>query len=214
MLPYNRSMSSTGRRDFCKLLAAGAGALVLARPSIANIPIASSATPAINPRLYLHARAAFDAHSSKITQRQYMAVTDFAVPSRLPRFHIVNLINGQVQSMLVAHGKGSDPDHSGWVKQFSNTPGSEATSEGSYLLSERYTGQHGASQRLIGLDPQNDQAEARAIVIHSAWYVSEAIAAEQGKIGRSQGCFAFSSNNITQVLEQLGPGTLLYADKV
>jgi hypothetical protein len=51
-------------------------------------------------------------------------------------------------------------------------------------------------------------------VIHSAWYVSDSIAAEQGKIGRSQGCFAFSDNDIVQVLERLGPGSMLYADKL
>jgi hypothetical protein len=207
-------MNNGARRNFCKALVCSAAALVAARPTLANVPLLSGAAPVLDQRLLLHARAAFDAHSKYVTQREFMAVTDFSSPSRTPRFHIVNLLNGQIQSMLVAHGRGSDPEHSGFVRQFSNVPGSEATSSGAYLLSERYTGQHGASRRLIGLDPQNDQAEARAIVIHSAWYVSEAIAAEQGKIGRSQGCFAFSSNNITQVLEQLGPGTLLYADKV
>ena len=32
-------------------------------------------------------------------------------------------------------------------------------------------------------------------------------------IGRSQGCFAFSKDDIGQVLWRLGPGSLLYADK-
>ena len=56
--------------------------------------------------------------------------------------------------------------------------------------------------------------KSRAIVIHPAWYVSQAMIAEQGKIGRSQGCFAFSENDIGQILQRLAPGTLLYADKV
>jgi L,D-transpeptidase catalytic domain len=207
-------MSIAGRRSFCKSLVAGLATAGLARPLLANAPMLSDPAPRLNTRLYLKARAAFDAHAGQITQRDLMAVADFSAPSRLPRFHIVNLLNGEVQSLLVAHGKGSDPEHSGFVRQFSNIPGSEATSAGAYLLSDRYTGQHGASRRLIGLDPQNDQAEPRAIVIHSAWYVSESVAAEQGKIGRSQGCFAFSGGDIGQVLERLGAGTLLYADKL
>ena len=80
--------------------------------------------------------------------------------------------------------------------------------------SESYFGQHGQSLRLAGLDPENDQAEARAIVIHPAWYVSDAMIAEHGKLGRSQGCFAVSESDIAQVLERLGSGSFLFADKV
>ncbi len=207
-------MSLLDRRHFCKLTAASLALAGCARPAFADLPMIFVEPDALDPRLFAKARAAFNHHHGRLAQRDVIAVADFSAPSRLPRFHIVNMISGESQALLVSHGKGSDPDHSGFVRHFSNAPGSEATSSGSYLLSERYYGQHGASRRLIGLDPQNNMAEDRAIVIHAAWYVSEDIAAEQGKIGRSQGCFAFSQSDIGQVLEQLGPGTLLYADKI
>jgi hypothetical protein len=100
------------------------------------------------------------------------------------------------------------------VQNFSNVNGSEATSAGSYLVGETYIGQHGESRRLVGLDSENDQAEARAIVIHPAWYVNQSLIQDQGKIGRSQGCFAFAKEDINAVLERVPAGCLLYADKV
>jgi hypothetical protein len=116
--------------------------------------------------------------------------------------------------LLVAHGRGSDPDNTGWVQRFSNRPGSNASSNGSFLTGDTYIGKHGRSRRLIGLDPENDEAEPRAIVIHAASYVSRAMAREQGRVGRSQGCFAVAADDLDQVLARLGAGRLLFADKV
>jgi hypothetical protein len=207
-------MNTRGRREFCSWLAAGIGAMSVARPVFADFPVQFAEPHTLNPRLFEKARFAFNQNYHRLARRDIMAVADFSAPSRLPRFHIVDMISGEAQTLLVAHGKGSDPEHSGFVRHFSNIPGSEATSSGSYLVSDHYYGQHGASRRLIGLDPQNNMAEDRAIVIHAAWYVSADIATEHGKIGRSQGCFAFSENDIGKVLERLAPGTLLYADKI
>ena len=68
--------------------------------------------------------------------------------------------------------------------------------------------------RLEGLDPTNSAAAPRAIVVHAAWYVSPSIVSMTGKLGRSQGCFAFSTADLKPVLDQLGHGRMLYADKV
>jgi L,D-transpeptidase catalytic domain len=81
------------------------------------------------------------------------------------------------------------------------------------LTSSPYTGKHGSSRRLIGLDPENDQAESRAIVIHAADYVGNDVIAMQGKIGRSQGCFAVAPSDLAQVMQRLGEGRLLFASK-
>lgn len=210
-------MTQMGRRQFFQ--SAIAGAAMLATPSTASEIVFVPGTGGAggvepSPLLLKRAKAAMELHKSRVRNRDLLAIADFSKPSRDPRFYLVNLQNGHSTTFLVAHGKGSDPGHSGWVQNFSNTPGSEATSSGSYLVGEGYFGEHGAARRLAGLDPQNDQAEARAIVIHPAWYVSQTMIAEQGKIGRSQGCFAFSQNDIVQILDRLAPGTLLYADKV
>jgi hypothetical protein len=111
----------------------------------------------------------------------------------------------------VAHGKGSDPANRGVAEHFSNRMGSDASSRGSFVTGELYSGRHGRSRRLVGLEPENDRALERGIVIHAASYVDQSLVAVQGRIGRSQGCFAVNPRVIAQVLEQLGPGRLLFA---
>jgi hypothetical protein len=66
----------------------------------------------------------------------------------------------------------SDPHHTGYLHKFSNVSGSNASSEGAFLTGDYYVGQHDRSQRLAGLDPTNDNAMDRAIVIHGAWYAN------------------------------------------
>jgi hypothetical protein len=43
-------------------------------------------------------------------------------------------------------------------------------------------------------------------VIHGAAYVDPAMIASQGRIGRSQGCFAFEPGEVVRVMERLGRG--------
>lgn len=160
------------------------------------------------------AKAAMATHQSSLLHTDRIGIADYSLHSAKERFHIVDLANGTSQSFLVAHGKGSDLGHTGWLQKFSNVPGSEATSGGSYITSETYVGKHGTSRRLIGLDPSNDMAEARAIVIHGAWYAEPEMISEHGKLGRSQGCFAFSESDLGTILDRLGQGRLLYADRV
>jgi hypothetical protein len=206
-------MTPINRRAFLGSAVLGA-AMLGVNPGLLAVPAKAAGIKPVSPDLLHKASAAFGKHSASITQRDIIAIADFSAPSREPRFHLFNVHNGDTTTLLVAHGKGSDPGHSGWVQQFSNVPGSEASSSGSYVVGETYFGQHGQSRRLIGLDPENDQAESRAIVIHPAWYVSDAMIQEHGKLGRSQGCFAFSQADIDQVLTRLGTGSLLFADKV
>lgn len=207
-------MEPVGRRQFLIRSTAAVAGL-----GIAGMPFGAVASTllddvGLDPRLLARAASALARHSDKISNHDIMAIADFSKPSRLPRFFLYNLVDGRTTPLLVAHGIGSDRAHSGWVQAFSNIPGSEATSAGAYRVGESYIGKYGASRRLVGLDPENDQAENRAIVIHPAPYVSQAIIDRQGKLGRSQGCFAFAHANIGEVLERLVPGALLYAGKV
>lgn len=195
------------RRHFLSLsLSAGAAGLI--------VPRAHAATPAgPSPQLLEKARQALLSHGDRIAHTDLMGIADFSRPSHEPRFHILNLADGRSQSFLVAHGKGSDLNHTGWLQRFSNAPGSEATSEGSYLTGDTYVGKHGLSRRLDGLDPENNNAFSRAIVIHGAWYVSPEMVATTGKLGRSQGCLAFSEADRQTVMDRLGAGRLIYAGK-
>ncbi len=168
----------------------------------------------IRPELFKKAIAALDRHSMAIPSHDRIAIADFAQPSYRPRFHIVNVGTGETQSFLVAHGIGSDPEHSGMLQRFSNEVNSEATCEGAFLTADYYIGKHGDSQRLLGLDPTNNNALDRAIVVHSAWYANTDMIAKHGKLGRSQGCFAVGEYDLAKVFERLGPGRMIYSAKV
>lgn len=186
--------------------------------SFASLGLAAVGAPALAARgqgaVVAAAQGGLARAGGRIGRRDVVGVADFSQPSRAPRFHLVDLAGGEVESLLVAHGRGSDPDHSGWLRRFSNALGSAATSEGCYVTGDYYGGQHGRSMRLHGLDPSNDNAYARAIVVHAAWYVSPQMARERGVLGRSEGCFAFSQADLGQVLQRLGPGRLIVAGKL
>jgi hypothetical protein len=207
-------MNEQGRRQFLRGAAFASIGLAAGGLGNARVWAAPKAPATMTSGLMQPALSAFQKFGGLITERQVIGIADFTAGSGSKRFHLLNMQDGQDTALLVSHGKGSDPGHSGWVQNFSNIPGSEATSSGAYLVGESYIGKYGLSRRLIGLEPENDMAEARAIVIHPAWYVSEAMAQEKGKIGRSQGCFAFADADISQVLWQLPTGSLIYAGKV
>ncbi len=214
------AVSACASRTIGTTLAAAAPA-----PRIQPAPVASL-TPApkvaaqarivpagIRPELFKRATAALDRHSMHVDTHDRIAIADFSLPSSQPRFFLVNMGTGEVEPLLVAHGIGSDPGHTGVLQRFSNQINSEATCEGAFLTADYYVGKHGDSQRLIGLDPTNNNAMARAIVVHSAWYANPDMVSKHGKLGRSQGCFAVGERQLAKVFERLGPGRLIYAAK-
>ncbi|MCW2410356.1 MULTISPECIES: murein L,D-transpeptidase catalytic domain family protein [unclassified Sphingobium] len=200
-------MSVVHRRQFLTLAGAAASAALV--PASVR---AAVRTPPQWAKLVAKAEAAMDQYSVKLRDR--FVVVDFSLPSAAARMLLVDRESGLHRVLTVAHGRGSDPAHSGFLHSFSNAPGSNASSRGAYLTGAHYTGQHGRSQRLIGLETSNDNAESRAIVIHGAWYSNDDMVKRLGKLGRSEGCFAVSETQINPLLDWLGPGRMLYADKV
>ena len=166
----------------------------------------------IDPQLFARAKAALD--RNRIYARDYMGVVDFSKPSNEGRFSVVDLRNGEVETFRVAHGRGSDPAHSGFVERFSNDFGSHASSNGAYTTGDYYHGKYGLSMKVRGLDWSNSNAEARAIVIHNAWYAEPEMIGVHGKLGRSEGCFAFSRDDQWSVMRKLAGGRMIYADKL
>ncbi|WP_243444707.1 murein L,D-transpeptidase catalytic domain family protein [Sphingosinicella humi] len=199
------------RRHF---LHAGAAAGLLSIAGRPSVTAAASFAPQIDSRLKARALLALAAKRSSIRNADVIGIADFSRPSADPRFYLLDVMSGRVSAHHVSHGRGSDPDHCGWLEAFSNEYNSLATSRGSYVTGDFYTGKYGYSLRLSGLDPTNSNAEGRAIVVHSAWYAEPEIARQQGKLGRSEGCFAFGAASHREMLARLGPGRLLYADKV
>lgn len=162
------------------------------------------------PRDLLGAALGFyDLNQAKLGNTKYVSVIDFQKHSGSPRFFIVNVQTGHVESHVVAHGSGSDPSYTGYARHFSNTPSSNASSVGFYVTAETYYGVHGRSLRLDGLSDTNSNVHARAIVVHGASYVDDG----RAKQGRSQGCPAVSYSDIDGIIAKLKGGSVIYAQR-
>lgn len=148
---------------------------------------------------------------AKLWHRDKVAIADFGLHSARKRFHFVDLVNSRVESFHVAHGDGSDPDHDGWLKWYSNLEGSHCTSKGAYMTRSWYVGKYGTSIRLDGLEPSNSNALPRAIVMHQANYARPDHIDRYGKLGRSNGCFAMGPEQFDRALIELAGGRMLYA---
>ena len=228
---------SFNRREMLRFGAYGATAAVLASASSSSVlaqlvpqaqpfardPLARlaaqpqqfltpSAPAGIDPQLFARAKAALDQH--QIYARDTIGIADFSRPSSEPRFHLVDLASGQVESHRVCHGRGSDPAHSGYLERFSNDFGSYATSCGTYTTADYYDGKYGLSMKVRGLDWSNNNAEARAIVIHNAWYAEDDMIPLHGMLGRSEGCFAMSKASQDRVMRKLAGGRMIFAEKL
>ncbi|WP_299309762.1 murein L,D-transpeptidase catalytic domain-containing protein [uncultured Croceicoccus sp.] len=193
----------------------GVGA-ALSLPGAATTRAFAQASP-VSPRdraILDVARREVERNAATLWKSDIAGIADFGVHSSVPRFHFANLENGTVRSFRVAHGKGSDPDHNGMLDAFSNVEGSNATSRGAYITYEWYVGKYGTSIRLGGLDPTNDNALRRYIVMHSAWYAEASHVAEWGRLGRSDGCFAMAPDEFNEALWHLSGGRLLFADRL
>ncbi len=204
----------TTRRDILKgTLGAGlvaAAGLTLPARAFASV---ASGTPR-ERMLFDIAKRELDRAGAAIWKRDIVGIADFGLHSAKPRFHLVNMERSEVESLHVSHGMGSDPEHDGWLKQFSNTEGSNATSRGAYVTWEWYVGRYGTSVRLGGLDSTNNAALRRYIVMHRAAYAESAHLAKWGRLGRSNGCFAFGEEQFRTALLSLSGGRLLYADSL
>ena len=178
-------------------------------PAQAPVP---SAPTGIDPELLARAKAALDQH--QIWPRDTIGVVDFSKPSGEPRFYVIDLASGDVETHRVCHGRGSDPSQTGYLERFSNNFGSYASSNGTYLTGDYYDGKYGLSMKVRGLDWSNSNAEQRAIVIHNAWYAEDDMIPLHGKLGRSEGCFAMSRASQYAVMRKLAGGRMIYADKL
>lgn len=171
-----------------------------------------AAAPAANPVvLQLAARAAECARAQGLLDSlHHLAVIDYSLPSTQPRLWVFDVDRGKLLFQeLVAHGRNTGD---AIAQHFSNVEGSRMSSIGLFKTADTYYGNNGYSLRLRGLDPGfNDNALSRAIVMHGAPYVSEAIADRLGRLGRSWGCPAVRQEVARTVIDTLKGGALLFA---
>ena len=141
--------------------------------------------------------------------KEILTVCDFSKSSTQKRLWVIDLKAKKVLiNDYVAHGQGSGDEY---ATAFSNTSNSHETSLGFYVTADTYTGKHGTSLRMRGMDKGfNDAAYDRAVVVHGANYVSEDFIAGQKKLGRSWGCPAVSNAIAGTLINTIKEGTVLF----
>jgi len=156
-----------------------------------------------------------------IENKKYIVIFDLNLKASSKRLHVINIETGEVISMESSHGRDTDcgGDRLGWACRFISDRESEGTPLGFFATGEMFTGNHGLSLRMNGLEGAINQCPKyskggnqtcpgkilpTSIIIHSASYVME------GHAGRSHGCVAVSESNMVRIREKLRDGALFY----
>lgn len=146
-------------------------------------------------------------------RKEVLTLIDFTKPSTDERLYVLDMARKEILfETHVAHGRNSGENY---ATSFSNRNGSYQSSLGFYLTENTYMGGNGYSLVLNGLEAGiNDNAKARAVVMHGAAYANPAFAAAQGRLGRSLGCPALPEAVNRSVIDAIKNGSVLfiYAD--
>lgn len=143
------------------------------------------------------------------TKRNLISIIDFNKASTEKRFYTIDLDKQALLfHTLVAHGKNTGENI---ARSFSNTPHSNKSSLGFYVTGETYVGSKGYSLRLDGVETNvNDNMRERAVVIHSAKYVSQYWIDKYGRLGRSQGCPALPVELTNTIIDTIKDKTVVF----
>lgn len=185
-----------------------------AAPVIQTVQVAPPLDPRglVRKELMDRAMAALDIHHRRVPLRDRMYLVDFKKYSGEERLYEVDLVGGHVTALRTSHGRGSDPAHTGFARDFGNTPESYKSSVGAYATAGASHGaQQGPNVLLDGLEYSNDRARERAIIVHGADYADPDFLAREGKLGRSYGCFSVAHTDLPSLRERMGEGRLLFA---
>jgi hypothetical protein len=148
--------------------------------------------------------------SQKISNTKHiLTLIDFRKSSNEKRLWTIDLKAKKVVfHSLVSHGRNSGELY---ARKFSNIANSYQSSLGFYVTGKTYSGKHGLSLKLHGMETGiNHLAETRAIVMHGADYVSESYIKNAGRLGRSFGCPAIPMDLYKEMVTELAEGTVLF----
>ena len=155
-------------------------------------------------------REAYDGYRQiKDRKKEILTLIDFTKPSNEERLLVLDMVEGKLLfHSLVAHGRNSGDLY---ATRFSNRPESHQSSLGLYLTEGTYIGKNGYSLRLNGLEKGiNDNALARAIVIHGAAYADPSVCRGGRRLGRSWGCPALPPALNRPIIDTIKDGSVLY----
>jgi len=179
-----------------------------------NVNASSFESTGLRPRVFELALTAFSAAwRAGETERLIFTVIDYELPSSEKRFWVIDLATGELLfHQHTTHGSGSDRNHDGRADRMSNVRESGTSNVGLMRTDNTYTGKHGRSLNLDGLERGfNDNARERRIVVHSANYADDAYIRRHGKAGRSLGCPALDPDVSGDVIRTIQGGTLMFA---
>lgn len=185
--------------------------------SVVSVPPAVSGTAQLYDSLNLQSILKYEAFEQAMMgyaaipapNKDLLTVIDFSLPSTEKRMYVLDMKQKQLLfHTIVSHGRNSGGNY---ATKFSNINGSLQSSLGFYLTDVTYQGANGYSLRLAGQEPGiNDQAMARAIVIHGADYCSEEVIRTTGRLGRSYGCPALPRSLNKPIIDAIKGGSLLF----
>lgn len=206
-------------KDHAKWLAALGFASVLLANSTVTFASSNPTTasilannPNLNPKVVKMALNGYNwaKEHGEVHNSNYLTIINFDKPSYDKRLTVINLKTDKtVLNIPVAQGRNSGVVY---ATHFSNRPGSLETSLGVYTTGHTYYGHHGLSLRLHGLEQGiNSNAYNRAVVMHPAWYMTKSFIKDEGRAGRSWGCFAVNPNISHKLIGLVKNGSVIFA---
>lgn len=138
-----------------------------------------------------------------------LTIIDYSLASVEKRLWVIDLKNSKVLwNTLVAHGKNTGDNY---ARSFSNVSESLMSSLGFFVTGNIYNGRNGMSMIMNGIEKGiNDNAIARAIVMHGADYVSPAFIKKHGRLGRSWGCPSIPVEVRESLINTIANGSCMY----
>ena len=144
-----------------------------------------------------------------VVKKNILTLIDFSLSSNAKRLWVIDLTTNTIlYNSLVAHGRNTGDE---FASSFSNSAQSFKSSLGFYATGEIYTGKHGKSLKLDGLEKGiNSNARARAVVIHGADYVSKTFIQNNKRLGRSLGCPAIPMELTNEIIQTIKDKSCLF----
>jgi hypothetical protein len=144
-----------------------------------------------------------------LISKNILTLIDFSMSSNSKRLWVIDLTTNTIlYNSLVAHGRNTGNE---FATSFSNSAQSFKSSLGFYATGEIYSGKHGKSLKLDGLEKGiNSNARERAVVIHGADYVSNSFIQNNKRLGRSLGCPALPVELTDKIIQTIKDKSCLF----
>jgi hypothetical protein len=166
----------------------------------------------LNPKALHYAVMGYKSADQKnmVNNKKVLTVVDFSQPSNKKRLWVIDLNSSKVLlNTYTTHAKNSGLT---MATSFSNKNRSIKSSLGTFKTLHPYTGKHGKSLRISGVEKGiNDNALSRAIVVHPANYATKAFIQKYNRAGRSWGCFALDPAIVKTFINLTKNGSIIYA---